>query len=207
MKRSAILFLLPLLVAAFSARAAEMFEAYPKAFSLGYVSDQVNARYWFTPAWGLDMGVGVTNSNAKARTDDGVINAVDRSNSGSYSLSLAVVRTIRHFEYFDLNLKAGAGYSRGRDHADPEGPNNSSEEVTTTRSVFVGPEVEIKVPYFSRLVIITSIQAAYVVEKAKGVTESVAGTTLTEEKSRTFTFRSDGNSIDELVHIGVRYYF
>lgn len=207
MKRSAVMFILPLLAAVSPLPAAEMFEAYPKKWALGYVADEVNVRYWFNPAWGLEAGVGLAANKARARSDDGVVASDDRANTHGHSLTVAGLRGVKNWEYLDVNLRAGFTYDTETATTDPEGPNNS-ERIEAKRYAFsFGPEAEIKVPFFSRLVIVSSIQAVYEINKQRAYVESIAGPTTTRQEARTFAFQDEGGTLDEFFHLGVRYYF
>lgn len=212
MKKPAVAFALLLLLAAVPLRAAEMFETYPKHFALGYIvdpngADAANGRYWFNPNWALDLSAGIVHHNELSSVDDGVVLARDHSNSEGYSLAIAAVRALKNYEYFSLNLKAGATYAHSKTYTDPEGPNNNTSERIRNFSLIVGPEVEIKVPYVSRLVIVTSVLAAYRVRKTDSEAADIAGTTFTKNKTYDFSLQNDGNSLDRLFHLGIRYYF
>lgn len=207
MQKYTVVLVVALLITAPAAQASEMFEAYPKQYAVGYVSDELNLRYWVNPTWGLDANVSLSDQNTTDNTDDGIVQATDTQDSNSYSISVAAVRSVKSYEYFDLNLKAGVGYSHGKSHSDPEGPNNSARETTKSYSLYIGPEVEIKLPYFSRLVLVSSIQAVYLVEKDNVVQEDIAGTTTSSRESKTFGLQSEGDSLNSLFHIGLRYYF
>jgi hypothetical protein len=207
MRKSAVLFLIPLLFSVFPAHAAQMFEAYPKHIALGYVDDELNLRYWFDPAWGVDMSVQLEDRRASEKFDDGVVTASDRVDFESYTLGVAAVRTFKNYEYFDLNFKAGVTYSSGDAHSNPEGPNNTSTAEFTTYTFYIGPEVEIRVPYFSRFVIVTSFRASWTNDKQTTTAENPFGTESTREESKEFDLQGDENSLRDFTHVGIRYYF
>jgi hypothetical protein len=207
MRKSTVMFLLPLLFAALSVRAAEMFEDYPRKIALGYVADEVNMRYWFVPGWGLDVNGGITRQSQRQHADDSVVISNDHADAAGYSFGVAGLRALKTFDYFNLNLKAGFSFSYENAHNDPEGPNNMTSQVQRDYSLHVGPEVEVKVPYLSRLVIVSSIQAAFRVTTARTMAEGVGGNTLTRNKSKVFSLQGDSNTLDEFFHLGIRYYF
>lgn len=205
--RKSIVFVVSLLLGGSSVMAAEMFEAYPKKFALGWVADEANARYWFTPAWGLDASLSLNDEDINQKSDDGITKAEDRADANAYAVSLAALRTLKSHPYFDLNLKAGVTFARSTENDDPEGPNNSARAEMKRYSVHIGPEVEVKVPYFSRFVIVSSLRAEYTVEKESVYTESVGGPTTVSAKTKNFSLSSGDNSLDEFFRLGIRYYF
>lgn len=205
--RKAIVFVVSLLLGGSSVMAAEMFEDYPKRFALGWVADEANARYWFTPGWGLDASLGLDDVSARQKSDDGVVKSEDWQKGSGYAISLAALRNIKRHPYFDFNIKAGATYARETDSEDPEGPNNSARADSKRCSVHIGPEVEVKVPYFSRFVIVSSLRAEYTVEKESVYTENVFGPTTVSQKTKSFSLSSGDNSLDEFFRLGIRYYF
>src|SRR5690349_2669668 len=146
MRKSIAALLMPCVLACLPVQAHEMFESYPKQFALGYVEDQVNLRYWFNPTWALDMTGRLSDTRSTSKFDDGVVIARDTADSNGYTVGFAAVRALKSFTYLDLNLKAGFSYSSGTTKSNPEGPNNAATQRTRSQSVFIGPEVEIKVP-------------------------------------------------------------
>ena len=207
MKKAAVALLILGSLGCLPLHAGEMFEDYPKHFALGWVDDLANARYWFNPAWALDMTATVDDLNATQKYDDGVVIARDEADTSSYTLGFAAVRSLKSFHYFDLNLKGGFLYSSGKGKSDPEGPNNKSTTDLSGRSLFVGPEVEIKIPHLSRLVIVSSLQLTYSVHKASTKTETIGGVVSVKNEQKSFGLESDENSLDEFMHLGIRYYF
>jgi hypothetical protein len=188
--------------------ASEMFSEYPKRFAIGYDTSPL-IRYWFSDTWGIDIRPDYRiNKDTSDNSLPGTVMTSYRE-TGTYFLQIDGVYQVKSFSFADYNLLLGVSYEEGYSRITDTfyGPsvfvNNSSSRLHEWRILF-GPEIEIKVPYFSRFRISASILANYALLKNRYASSSPMSYSV---KSTRFSIDSNGNSLDGLMHVGLRYYF
>lgn len=189
-------------------QASEMFSEYPKRFAIGYDSSPL-VRYWFTETWGLDIRPNYRISDDATNDSYSTYSSTSDSESGTYFLQVNGVYQMKSFSYADYNLMFGVSYEEryskytNTDYTPSGYHYNSSSRLHAWRVLF-GPEVEVKVPFYSRLRVSASILANYTRSKDRYASSS---SVLSTTRSTRFSIDSDGNSLDGLMHVGLRYYF
>ena len=184
--------------------ATSIFEDYKKKLSFGYI-DYPTIRYWMSDKYGFDVFLNYENNNS---VDNDSASARKDKKEGMYALTLGSVYKLKEYDSICYNLMLQAGFFHTWNNEETQ----TAIQIFEKDNYFIqfGPETELKVPYFSHLVITSQILLKYHV----GAIEISDKDKVTNTYSRKWTingkginFVNNGNTLTSLLQLGIRYYF